>query len=220
MHKECFVLFLGAQLALEKVNRDPKVLQNYSLDVDVKDTQCNTALALNAFIDFISHKRNGTLVGLLGPACSVQAELVAEVSPFYNIIVMGYSVEGVSLTNRQKYPLFFRTSPSYFEFKYAYASFFNFFGWKQYATLTDTNYVSTTITDTHEYLDSCGISLIYSRLISNQDKVDTKTYLKSLKERNARIIIASLFEGLARAVVCEAYLQVGAEVLAYSVTTK
>ena len=200
-------------MAVEKINNDSTVLGHHELRLDSRDTGCNTARVLDAFIDFISRKANRTLVGILGPACSVQMEIVAEVSPLYNTIVMGYSVEGVGLSNRQKYPLFFRTSPSYSAYKFAYASIFEFFGWKQYATLTDTNYVSTTITEIHKHLDSRGITLVYSRLIANHDVADISIYLKSLKARNARVIIASLFDGLARAVVCEAYLQVGEEIL-------
>ena len=195
-------------MALEKINQDYKILSNYSLELIIEDTHCKTSLILNAFIEFMSRAHNKSIVGILGPACSVQTEIIAEVAPLYNTIVMGYSVEGVALANREKYPLFFRTSPSYAEFKYAYATIFEFFEWKQYATLTDTNYVSGTVTDTHEYLESRGISLVYARQIANQDSVDIKTYVKSLQESSAKIVIATLFESLAKAVVCEAYQQV------------
>ena len=199
---------VGALMALEEINQDYKILSNYSLELIIEDTQCKTALILNAFIDFMSQAHNKSIVGILGPACSVQTEIIAEVAPMYNTIVMGYSVEGVALADRDKYPLFFRTSPSYAEFKYAYATVFEFFQWKQYASLTDTNYVSQTVTAAHEYLESRGISLVYARQIANQDSVDIKTYVRSLFESSAKIIIATLFEGLARAVVCEAYRQV------------
>ena len=195
-------------MALERINQDPRILSNYSLELIVEDTQCKTALILDAFIKFMSRSPSKSIVGILGPACSLQAEMIAEVAPFYNTIVMGYSVEGLALADREKYPLFFRTSPSYAELKYAYASVFEFFEWKQYASLTDTNYVSSTVTATHQHLASKGISLVYARQITNQDSVDIKSYLRSLLESSAKVIIATLFEGLARAVVCEAYLQV------------
>lgn len=195
-------------MALERINQDPRILSNYSLELIVEDTQCKTALILDAFIKFMSWSPSKLIVGILGPACSIQAEMIAEVAPFYNTLVMGYSVEGVSLADRGKYPLFFRTSPSYAEFKYAYATVFEFFEWKQYASLTDTNYVSSTVTETHQHLASKGINLVYARQITNQDSVDIKSYLRSLVESSAKVIIATLFEGLARAVVCEAYLQV------------
>lgn len=197
----------GALMALESINNDFKILDYYSLELIVEDTHCKTSLILNAFIKFMSRSHNKSVVGIIGPACSVQTEIIAEVAPLYNTMVMGYSVEGVALADREKYPLFFRTSPSYAEFKFAYAAIFGFFQWKQYASLTDTNYVSRTVTTTHEYLESQGIDLVYARQITNQDSVDIKTYVRSLKESSARIIISTLFEGLARAVVCEAYIQ-------------
>ena len=195
-------------MALERINQDSRILSNYSLELIIEDTQCKTALILDAFIEFMSRSHNKSVVGILGPACSLQTEIIAEVAPLYNTIVMGYSVEGVALVDRQKYPLFFRTSPSYAEFKFAYAAVFEFFEWKQYASLTDTNYVSSTVTATHQHLANKGISLVYARQITNQDSVDIKSYLRSLLDSSAKIIIATVFEGLARAVVCEAYRQV------------
>lgn len=195
-------------MALEQINEQPGILPSYKLEIFVKDTQCRTDLTLNAFIDFVSLQNNQTYVGILGPACSNQAEMVAEVSPYHNIIVMGYSVEVVSFADKLKYPLYFRTSSSYFEFKRVYSSLFNRFDWKQYATLTEANYASSIVTGVHEHLANVGVQLVYSRLIVLQDTADIKTYLKTLKESSATIIIGNLFGSVARAVICEAYKQV------------
>ena len=203
-----FVVLLGAQMAVERINQDFKILNHYTFELIVKDTQCQTALTLSAFIEFMSQSHNNTIAGILGPACSVQTEIIAEVAPLYNTIVMGYSVEGISLADREKYPLFFRTSPSKAEFKFAYSAVFEFFGWKQFASLTDTNYVSSTVTATHQHLATKGVSLVFAGQVTNQENVDIKSYLRSLQESSAKIIIATLFESLARAVVCQAYLQV------------
>ncbi|XP_068721735.1 uncharacterized protein [Montipora capricornis] len=197
----------GAQMAVERINQDFKILNHYTFELIVKDTQCQTALTLSAFIEFMSQSHNNAIAGILGPACSVQTEIIAEVAPLYNTIVMGYSVEGISLADREKYPLFFRTSPSKAEFKFAYSAVFEFFGWKQFASLTDTNYVSSTVTATHQHLATKGVSLVFAGQVTNQENVDIKSYLRSLQESSAKIIIATLFESLARAVVCQAYLQ-------------
>ena len=196
-------------MAVERINQDSEVLRNYNFELIVENTQCQTALSLNAFIEFVSQSHKNRIVGILGPACSIQTEIIAEVAPLYNMIVIGYSVEGISLANRNKYPLFFRTSPSYAEFKFAYATVFEFFSWKQFASLSDTNYVSSTVTATHQDLAHKGISLAYAGQITNEDYVDIKSQLRSLKESSAKIVIATLFDGLARTVVCEAYQQVG-----------
>jgi len=199
----------GVQMAVERINQDSEVLRNYNFELIVENTQCQTALSLSAFIEFVSQSHKNRIVGILGPACSIQTEIIAEVAPLYNMIVMGYSVEGISLANRNKYPLFFRTSPSYAEFKFAYATVFEFFRWKQFASLSDTNYVSSTVTATHQDLAHKGISLAYAGQVTNEDYVDIKSQLRSLKESSAKIVIATLFDGLARTVVCEAYQQPG-----------
>jgi hypothetical protein len=203
------LLFSGATMALQKVNQDDNVLSNYSLELIVKNTQCQTSLVLNSYIQFVSESHNYSLVGILGPACSIQAEIIAEVSPFYNTIVMGYSLEGVNLANSKKYPLFFRTSPSYFEFKKTYAALFDVLDWKQYASLTDVNYASATVTATHEYMADKGIKLVYSRFIALQESADIKNYLRSVQNSRAKIIFGNFFEDVVREVVCEAISQVG-----------
>ena len=80
-------------MALESINNDFKILDNYSLELIVEDTHCKTSLILNAFIEFMSRSHNKSVVGIIGPACSVQTEIIAEVAPLYNTMVMGYSVE-------------------------------------------------------------------------------------------------------------------------------
>ena len=195
-------------MALERINEDLTILSNYNLELVIEDTQCRTALTLDAFIKFMSRSHNETIVGILGPACSLQTEIIVEVAPLYNTVAMGYSVEGTSLADREKYPLFFRTSSSHGEYTYAYAAVFDYFDWKQVASLTDTNYDTSTITMMHEYLEDRGMHLAYSRLITNEDSIDIKTYLTSLKDSSAKIIIATLYESLARMVICEAFQQV------------
>ncbi|XP_032231213.2 receptor-type guanylate cyclase gcy-2-like [Nematostella vectensis] len=200
-------ILAGAQMAVRSVNSDNTILSNYSLELLLEDTQCQTSLVLNSYIKFVTGPHSRSLAGILGPPCSVQAEIVAEVSPFYNTIQMGYSLEGVDLANRQKHPLFFRTSPSYFEFKKAYAALFHALDWTRYAMLTDVNYTPSTVTDTHAHLDDRGVKRVYSRVVALQQVQDVKGYLRSLKRLNVRVIIGNLFEGLARVVVCEAYKQ-------------
>ena len=208
-------LFPGATMALKRINEDPHILPNYSLNILTKNTQCQTSLVLSSYIQFVSPHSNYSLVGILGPACSIQAEIIAEVAPFYNTIIMGYSLDGVNLANRKKYPLFFRTSPSYFEFKKAYSALFYALDWKQYAALTDVNYASATVTSINEYLSDKDVKLVYSRFIARQETADIKNYLRSIRKSNARIIVGHMFEDVARKVVCEAIKQVSTCIVYY-----
>ena len=70
------------------------------------------------------------------------------------------------------------------------------------------NYVSGVVTAIHEYLADKGIKLLYSRFIALQESADIKRYLESIRKTNARIILAHMFEDVARKVVCEAIKEV------------
>lgn len=60
------------QLAIEKVNRNPSLLGNYSLDFVFVDTECNPKISLGGFIHQV-WKEN--VSALFGPACPEEAEV-------------------------------------------------------------------------------------------------------------------------------------------------
>lgn len=60
------------QLAMEKVNSNPSLLGNYSLDFVFVDTECNPKISLGGFIHQV-WKENVSV--LFGPACPEEAEV-------------------------------------------------------------------------------------------------------------------------------------------------
>lgn len=46
-----------------------------------------------------------------GPGCSDEAEPIAALSRHFNMLVVSYGAEASSLSDRQKYPYFYRTIP-------------------------------------------------------------------------------------------------------------
>lgn len=100
----------AAKLAKEAINQNQTVLSPYTLQIIVTDGMCQADNVMKHFIDFIvdeNYYKN--LVGVLGPACSDTVEPLAGVSKHYHIMVISYSAEGSSFSNREKYPYFFRT---------------------------------------------------------------------------------------------------------------
>lgn len=54
----------------------------------------------------------------LGPGCSDEAEPIAALSRHFNMLVVSYGAEASSLSDRQKYPYFYRTIPQVDHHKY------------------------------------------------------------------------------------------------------
>ena len=48
-----------------------------------------------------------------GPACTDAAEIIAGVTSHIHTVMVSYKADGASLSNRQKYPYFFKTIPQF-----------------------------------------------------------------------------------------------------------
>jgi Receptor family ligand binding region len=101
----------------------------YQLLVKRQPTNCTAFEVLKHFINYYSHRKH--LIGILGPckfslllvfsaltneilsqiskACSEAVEPIAGISKHFKMNVITYSAEGVSLSDREQYPYFFRT---------------------------------------------------------------------------------------------------------------
>lgn len=97
-------------MAMKAINENSTILNGYSLKILITDGMCRADNVMKNFIDFIvDQEYYKNLVGVLGPACSDTVEPLAGVSRHYRIMVISYSAEGSSFSNREKYPFFFRT---------------------------------------------------------------------------------------------------------------
>ncbi|KAK3745173.1 hypothetical protein QZH41_011976, partial [Actinostola sp. cb2023] len=197
---------LGAVMAIESVNRDTAVLKDYELKILIVGTQCRRELVLNAYITYLNSDPSRKVVGILGPACSKPTMPIAAVSRYHNMIVMGYGADDVSLSDRERYPYYFRTAPSVDEFKFAYAALFDKFKWKRCVTLRDTRYPATTVVSRTEYLNKHGIDVL-SREIPTEKELDARAYVSSVKKSGQTIIILNAYPPATRAIICEAYIQ-------------
>jgi hypothetical protein len=136
----------GAVLAQEAVKANTSILPGYELHLTVTDGKCRPDSVMKIFIDYITNSHNN-LLGVLGPGCSDTVEPLAGVSKHYHTIVISYSAEGTSFSNRDKYPYFFRTIGENKDYKHVYLHLFRQLGWKRVAALTEdgqkyTEYIS------------------------------------------------------------------------------
>ncbi|XP_043507447.1 uncharacterized protein LOC122527382 isoform X1 [Frieseomelitta varia] len=200
-------ILIAAKMAKESINKNDTVLKNFNLKMLASDGQCKSDMVMRSFIDYIVHNQYGKLIGVLGPACSETVEPLVGVSKHYKTVIISYSAEGSSFNDRTKYPYFFRTIGENKQYKHVYLQLLQKLGWKRVASLTEdgqkyTEYISYM----QDILRDNGIVFVANAKFPREREPTVMTkYLQDLKQKKAKIIIADVYDQVARQVMCEAY---------------
>ncbi|XP_012274072.1 uncharacterized protein LOC105696282 isoform X2 [Orussus abietinus] len=200
-------IVIAAKMAKEAINVNNSVLRDYNLTLLASDGQCKSDMVMKSFIDYIVHNYYEKLVGVLGPACSETVEPLVGVSKHYKTVIISYSAEGSSFNDRSKYPYFFRTIGENKQYKHVYLQLLQRLGWRRVAALTEdgqryTEYISYM----QDMLRDNGIVFIANIKFPRERETDVMTrYLQDLKQKRARIIIADVYDEVARQVMCQAH---------------
>ncbi|XP_012143005.2 uncharacterized protein LOC100883782 isoform X1 [Megachile rotundata] len=200
-------ILIAAKMAKEAINVNNTVLRDYNLALLANDGQCKSDMVMRSFIDYIVHNQYDKLVGVLGPACSETVEPLVGVSKHYKTVIISYSAEGSSFNDRTKYPYFFRTIGENKQYKHVYLQLLKKLGWRRVASLTEdgqkyTEYISYM----QDMLRDNGIVFVANAKFPREREADVMTkYLQDLKQKRAKIIIADVYDQVARQVMCEAY---------------
>ncbi|KAI0225558.1 hypothetical protein LSAT2_023695 [Lamellibrachia satsuma] len=173
----------GAQMALEFINQDPDILSEYELVLLIQDTQCKTDLVIKQFLYYLVNDTN-PIAGILGPGCSEAAKSIAGISKHFNTVTI--SQNGA-----------------------IYLKLFKQFDWQQVALLAEDG---QDFPQYHRYLHDLfvnnDVAVVYRRkILSRFSDADITANLEGIRAVNAKIIIVTGFEHLARILLCEAYKQ-------------
>ncbi|KAI0222786.1 Gamma-aminobutyric acid type B receptor subunit 1, partial [Lamellibrachia satsuma] len=141
---------------------------------------------------------------LLGPALSSVAIAVAQASRNWNLIQFSFSARSSELSNRDRFPFFFRTLPADTSFNPVRIAMFQHFGWTRIATLHENTHASTYSSSTYDLLARLK-RLNFTVVASESFRGDPSIAMDNLKNRDARIIVASFYVNTALKVFCEAY---------------
>ncbi|XP_059485869.1 receptor-type guanylate cyclase gcy-19-like isoform X2 [Neocloeon triangulifer] len=202
-------IMAAAWMAITAVNNDTRVLRDYSLQLHAFDGKCQADTVMKSFIDYIRLPYYKQIAGILGPACSDTVEPLAGVSRHYKTVIISYSAEGSSFSDREKYPYFFRTIGENKQYKYVYLNLLEKLRWKRVAALTEDGQKYTEyISHMQDYMQQNGIVFVANRKFPRErGELAMSQYLEDLKSKSARIIIADVYDDAARTVMCEAYRQ-------------
>ncbi|XP_015177762.1 PREDICTED: receptor-type guanylate cyclase gcy-4-like isoform X2 [Polistes dominula] len=200
-------IVIAGKMAKDAINVNNSILRDYNLTLLASDGQCKTDVVMKSFIDYIVHNFYEKLVGVLGPACSETVEPLVGVARHYKSVIISYSAEGSSFNDRTRYPYFFRTIGENRQYKYVYLYLLQQLGWHRVASLSEdgqkyTEYISYM----QDMLRDNGITFVANAKFPREwdPEIITKS-LQDLKQKRAKIIIADVYDKVARQVMCEAY---------------
>ncbi|KAH0630356.1 hypothetical protein JD844_013308, partial [Phrynosoma platyrhinos] len=157
--------------------------------------QCEPGVATKFLYELLY---NDPIKIILMPGCSSVSTLVAEAARMWNLIVLSYGSSSPALSNRQRFPTFFRTHPSATLHNPTRVQLFKKWGWKKIATIQQT---TETLDDLEERVKEADIEITFRQSFFSDPAVP----VKNLKRQDARIIVGLFYETEARKVFCEVY---------------
>ncbi|XP_076610530.1 gamma-aminobutyric acid type B receptor subunit 1 isoform X3 [Chaetodon auriga] len=189
----------AAQMALDLVNKRTDILPDYELELIHYDSMCDPGEATKLLYDLLYTE---PIKVVLMPGCSSVSTLVAEAARMWNLIVLSYGSSSPALSNRQRFPTFFRTHPSATLHNPTRVQLFQKWKWTKIATIQQTTEVFTsTLDDLEERVKEAGIEIS----VRQSFLTDPAVAVKNLKRQDARIIVGLFYETEARKVFCEVY---------------
>ncbi|XP_021367272.1 gamma-aminobutyric acid type B receptor subunit 1-like [Mizuhopecten yessoensis] len=187
------------EMALEDVNKRMDILEEYHLHMQSDDSECRPGLGTKVLYQLLYQKPTKMMV-LSG--CSIVSTFVAQAAKMWNLVVLGYGSSSPALSNRERFPTFFRTHPSATLHNPTRVKLFKKFGWTQIATIQETQEVFTsTVEDLEERVKQANIAVS----VRQNFLTDPANAVRNLKRQDARIIVGVFYENMARKVFCQAY---------------
>ncbi|KAJ8273817.1 hypothetical protein GJAV_G00105840 [Gymnothorax javanicus] len=189
----------SAQMALDLVNNRTDILPDYELELIGYDSKCDPGEATRLLYDLLYTE---PIKIVLMPGCSSVSTLVAEAARMWNLIVLSYGSSSPALSNRQRFPTFFRTHPSATLHNPTRVQLFQKWKWTKIATIQQTTEVFTsTLDDLEQRVKEAGIEIS----VRQSFLTDPAVAVKNLKRQDARIIVGLFYETEARKVFCEVF---------------
>ncbi|XP_042907012.1 gamma-aminobutyric acid type B receptor subunit 1 isoform X3 [Parasteatoda tepidariorum] len=191
----------AALMALEDVNADPNLLIGYRMKMPFNDSQCNPGLGATVMYDLLYNPPQKLI--LLG-GCSIVSSTIAEAAKMWNLVVVSYGSSSPALSNRKRFPTFFRTHPSATIHNPTRIKLFQKFKWSRIAIVQEAEEVFiSTGEDLEIRCKEAGIE-VATRQSFITDPTDA---VRNLVRQDARIIVGMFYGAAARKVICEAYKQ-------------
>uniref|UniRef100_A0A8C6TGQ5 Gamma-aminobutyric acid type B receptor subunit 1 n=1 Tax=Neogobius melanostomus TaxID=47308 RepID=A0A8C6TGQ5_9GOBI len=175
------------------------ILPDYELELIHYNSMCDPGEATKLLYDLLYTE---PIKIVLMPGCSGVSTIVGEAARMWNLIVLSYGSSSPALSNRQRFPTFFRTHPSATLHNPTRVQLFQKWKWTRIATIQQTTEVFTsTLDDLEQRTKEAGIEIS----VRQSFLTDPAVAVKNLKRQDARIIVGLFYETEARKVFCEVF---------------
>ncbi|XP_041356523.1 gamma-aminobutyric acid type B receptor subunit 2-like [Gigantopelta aegis] len=191
----------GAQLFVDNVNKHPNILPGYRLKLEWNYTQCDPGETVKILVSrFCGDPK---IIMVLGGFCSSVSKVVGLSVHLWNVIQISYGSTSVALSNKDKFPNFYRVVTSDTTYNFARVALMKYFKWNKVITLydrTDDDF-RLLIDDLEAVMDDVGIDVLENLVFDD----DPTKNVHQLKKLDARIIVGVFNDVKAREIFCTAF---------------
>ncbi|XP_037533772.1 extracellular calcium-sensing receptor-like [Nematolebias whitei] len=196
--------------AIDEINRNPKLLPNVSLGFSMYDNCLTLGIGFRAALALISGQveeiiLDETCVGIppvvaiVGDSSSTGSIAISTIVGLYRVPMVSYFATCSCLSDRQRFPSFFRTIPSDDFQVRAVIQILKHFGWTWAGLLiSDDDYGLHAARSFQSYLSLSGEGcLAYLEVLPwEKDLSELKRIVDTMKKSTARVVIAFAHESL------------------------
>ncbi|ESO83683.1 hypothetical protein LOTGIDRAFT_133032 [Lottia gigantea] len=193
-------MLTSAEIAIEHVNKHDYILPGYRLNLIYNNTMCDPGQGIKVMYDNLYSPPTKLLI--IGAGCSPVSEATAQASHLWNLVQMSYVSLSPSLSDKLRFPFFFRTTAPDVVVNPARIDIFKQFGWSQVSTIHQSFELFSTVTENlNELMKEANLTIVRSEIFTQ----DPEVQVKNLMENDARIIVGGFYADKARKIFCEAY---------------
>eukprot|EP01129_Flabellula_baltica_P015323 TRINITY_DN768_c0_g1_i1.p1 TRINITY_DN768_c0_g1~~TRINITY_DN768_c0_g1_i1.p1 ORF type:complete len:283 (-),score=70.55 TRINITY_DN768_c0_g1_i1:158-1006(-) len=184
--------------AIDEINANTDLLNNYTIIPFWEDTQCDQSTGLDGMVRMMEDT-NDRLSGIMGPGCSVVAEVVASVD-HWTVPFVSYGATSVSLSDKDLYPNFIRIVNSDIKQAAVWVDILNHFDIKRVAVLYSSERVHFQLSNSFiEFLNGTDVEVL-AKIFPGSANYDMTAEIRDIRISGiSTIIIASYPDDALRA---------------------
>ncbi|XP_044259087.1 metabotropic glutamate receptor 5-like [Tribolium madens] len=204
---------------LDRINKDPNLLPNLTLGVEIRDECWYAPVALQQSIELIRDAitpvssyldschnltaasdagQRGPLIGVVGPGSSSVALQVQNLLQLFHIPQVGYSTTSRDLSDKSRFNYFLRVVPSDYYQAQVILDIVRYYGWTYVSAVnTDENYGQSGIQAFRELAEEADVCIAREdSILSNAPDEGFDKVILNLKQDPNAYVVVCFCEGL------------------------
>uniref|UniRef100_A0A669BTP9 G-protein coupled receptors family 3 profile domain-containing protein n=1 Tax=Oreochromis niloticus TaxID=8128 RepID=A0A669BTP9_ORENI len=194
--------------AIDEINRNSELLPNVTLGYTLYDNCAELGIAFQGALSLVNGQEeqiilddacagNPLVLGIVGDSSSTRSIAISSVLGLYRVPMVSYFATCSCLTDRQKYPSFFRTIPSDDFQVRAMIQILKHFGWTWAGLLiSDDDYGHNAAKSLQSELSRSGEGCLayFEVLPRDKDTDEVRRIVNVMKKSTARVVIVFAYE--------------------------